>query len=125
VISRSALRVLRSLPKPVLVGAILTGLVVVVNAQVSSLLPIREPALIALTGFTGFMVAAGCRLTNWGLELLAGMVGALLVAGFYLALILWLQLPLAHPLGLALLRATIVGGMGAGLARLLRQRAVL
>jgi hypothetical protein len=125
VISRSALRVLRSLPRPVLLGAILTGLVVILNAQVSSLLAVREPALVALTGLTGFMVATGCRLANWKLELLAGMIGALLVAGFYLALIIWLQLPLGHTLALSLLRATIVGGIGAGLARLLRQRAVL
>lgn len=124
-LSRSTLRVIRSLPKPVLLGAILTGLVVLANAQAASLQPVREPALVGLTGLTGFMVASGCRLANWKLELLAGMTGALLVAGFYLALIIWLQLPLDHSLGLSLLRATIVGGMGAGLARLLRQRAVL
>lgn len=124
-LSRSALRLLRSLPKPVLIGAVLTAAVIGANAQFPALQPVREPAIVALTGLTGFLVATGSRLSNWRLELIAGMVGALLVAGVYLSLAIWLRLPLDHPLGLALLRATIVGGMGAGLARLLRQRAVL
>lgn len=124
-LSRSALRVLRSLPRPVLIGALLSGAVVVANAQVPALQPIREPSLVAITGLVGFLVASNSRLANWRLELIAGMIGALLVAGFYLTLTLWLRLTLEHPLELALLRAVIVGGMGAGLARLLRQRAVL
>jgi hypothetical protein len=103
----------------------LTGAVVAANAGLATLQPIREPALVALTGLTGFLVASGSRIANWRMELIAGMVAALLVAGFYLSLMIWFELPLDHPLGLALLRAMIVGGMGAGIARLLRQRAVL
>jgi hypothetical protein len=117
--------VLRSLPKPVLVGAALSGLVVAGHSQIAALEPVREPALVAITGLTGFLVASGSRVSSWKVELGAGMLGALMVAGFYLSLTIWLQLPLLHPLELALLRAALIGGMGAGLARLLRQRAVL
>lgn len=124
-LSRSALRLLRSLPKPILVGALLTGTVVLVNQQFPGAQTIREPSEVLLTGLTGFLVATWSRLSAWRLELIAGMIGALLVAGFYLSLTIWLGLPLDHALGPALLRAILVGGMGAGLARLLRQRAVL
>lgn len=124
-LSRASLRLIRSLPRPIFIGAVLTGLVVAANAQVPDLQSIREPAIVALTGLTGFLVASGSRLTTWRLELIAGVLGALLVAGFYLSLTIWLQLPLNHPLGLALLRASAIGAIGAGLARLLRQRAVL
>lgn len=123
--SRTVLRVLRSLPKPLLVGAVLSGLVVVAYSRLGALEPVREPALVGITGLTGFLVASASRVADWKVELLAGVIAALLVAGFYLSLTILLQLPLVHPLELALLRAAIIGGMGAGLARLLRQRAVL
>ncbi|HWA15136.1 MAG TPA: hypothetical protein VG817_01800 [Gemmatimonadales bacterium] len=124
-LSRPVLRLLSSLPKPVFIGALLTGLVVFANAQVPRLQPLLEPTLTALTGLTGFLVALASRLADWKPGVIGGMIGALLVAGFYLSLTIWLQTPLEHPLGLALLRAMVIGIIGACLARLLRQRAVL
>ncbi len=123
--SRPTLRLLHSLPKPVLVGALLTGAAVLANYEFPAMRVLREPAEVLFTGLTGFLAATWSRLSAWRLELVAGMIGALLVAGFYLAVTILLQMPLDHALGPALLRAILLGGIGAGLARLLRQRAVL
>jgi hypothetical protein len=125
VFSRATLRLLRSLPKPVLLGAVLSGLFVVINQSYPGIDPLRQPFEVLALALTGFLIASWTRLPAWRIELLAGAIGALLVAGFYLSLTIWLTLPLQVPLGEALIRAALVGVMGAGLARLLRQRAVL
>lgn len=122
---RSLLRFLRRLSGPVLAGAALSSALFLITEQYAPLLPLREPFDVLSAGLTGFWAARRQPLRGWGLELLAGLTASLVVGIVRFGLGSYLGELTESPVVLMLARAAVAGGIGALLARLLRQRVVL
>lgn len=119
------LRFFRRLVVPVLVGVVLVALVFLLTKQYAQLLPLREPFDMLTAGLTGFWSVSSRWARGWRTEIAAGIVAGLLVGivrvqlGRYFG-----EVPGTTEL-LLLARASLAGGVGATLSRLLHQRVVL
>jgi hypothetical protein len=122
---RSLLQLLRQLPKPVLVGTLLSVIVIFLVWQFPALQPVREPGDVAISGLIGFLAGYGRRPDSWRLDLLSGLVAALVVAGLRLGFAAFVGEAPDLPIGLDLARAGLAGAMGAMVARLLHQRVAI
>jgi len=122
---KSLLRFLRRLPPPVLAGVVLSSVLFLLTQQYGALLPLREPFDVLAAGVTGFWAVRGQLGRGWRLEVAAGLVASLVVGVFRLQLGHYYSELVETPEYLMLARAAIAGGVGAMLARLLRQRVVL
>lgn len=122
---RSLYRFCRRLLVPVVVGWVLIVLVFLLTQQVGPLLALREPFDMLVAGLTGFWAVSSRWARGWAVEVIAGVVAALLVG--------IVRVQLGHYYGevpgtselLLLARVSMAGGIGATLSRLLHQRVVL
>lgn len=122
---RSLYRFCRRLLVPVVVGWVLIVLVFLLTQQVGPLLALREPFDMLVAGLTGFWAVSSRWARGWAVEVIAGIVAALLVG--------IVRVQLGHYYGevpgtselLLLARVSMAGGIGATLSRLLHQRVVL
>lgn len=117
-------RLLRSLPKPVLFGALLSGALLILVHLYPRLQSLSEPSQLLIAGLTGFWTVRWRAPNGWPLELLAGLIAGILVGGVAYAVRILLDGDMGVA-GLGLARAAIAGATGACLARLLHQRVAL
>jgi hypothetical protein len=113
---------LHRLLKPSLAATTLLGTVLLLARQFPQLTSIQEPGALLSTGFVGVWAVQWGPPTRNSVLIVAGILGALLVAMVDLALGGFLGLPGPASPGMDLARAALAGLLGVGVATLLQQR---
>ena len=113
---------IRRLLKPSLAAGTLLGTVLVLARQFPQLTSIQEPGALLSTGFAGVWAVQWGPPTRHSVLVVAGILGALLVASVNVTLGGYLGLAGSSSPALELARAALAGLLGVGVATLLQQR---
>jgi hypothetical protein len=113
---------IRRLLKPSLAAGTLLGTVLLLARQFPQLTSIQEPSALLSTGFAGVWAVQWGPPTRRSVLVVAGTLGALLVASVNVALGGFLGLAGSSAPALELSRAALAGLLGVGVATLLQQR---